>query len=104
MTQEEKELLLKDLGARLTYGVKVQTDSTPRKMIAMDLWDMNSLPKPYLRPGSDATIEEINTSDKLFMENKYVEAIDYLLSRHIDIYDLISIGLALKASKEMYKF
>ena len=35
MTQEDKELLLKDLSARLLYGVKVQINSDVKKVIGV---------------------------------------------------------------------
>lgn len=86
MTQEDKELLLKDLCARLPYGVKIQYNgwdydrdcefSTVETLIGIDdmfiytLWsdekDKHSIVeplsitdyKPYLRPMSSMTEEE----------------------------------------------
>lgn len=66
MTQEDKQLLLKDLSARLPYGVKIElmpvtrgkcTTLTP--IILRDYFisdDVNYL--PYLRPMSNMTEEE----------------------------------------------
>ena len=76
MTQEEKQLLLKDLSARLSYGVKVKINSKPRKVIGVyneyvvvkgktdgeTSWDNYGIEeyniKPYLRPLSSMTDEE----------------------------------------------
>ena len=118
MTQENKELLLKYLCMALPYGVRVHTDSTPRKMIAMDLWDINSLPKPYLRPMSSMTEEEDNEwrtawLDALFesANNEYPksesfialshsESIDWLNANHFDYRGLIEKDLAIEVTKE----
>ena len=64
MTQEEKQLLLKDLCARLPYGVIVHFDGwNPEKLTDIDLLTMvvngmGRLPKPYLRPMSSMTKKE----------------------------------------------
>ena len=73
MTQEDKELLLKDLCARLQYGVKcysVITNGKPntiggyRKVLddlyveVVGKWFPISIIKPYLRPISSMTDEE----------------------------------------------
>ena len=68
MTQQEKELLLKDLCARLLYGVKVfyHTDGwedknntlSPQK-IDMMLHRSDVIIKPHLRPISSMTDEEV---------------------------------------------
>lgn len=52
MTQEEKELLLQDLSARLPYGVKIQLRNT-----------YNYHHKNICKPG-DFTIDEIRSIDK----------------------------------------
>ena len=76
MTQEEKELLLKDLEARLSYGVKCTTKSTWNGIYTIvgykdnrffldcpiydkgdDEWMIESI-VPYLRPMSSMTEEE----------------------------------------------
>lgn len=54
MTQQDKELLLKDLCARLPYGVKVQA-----KGIIEFFGDENTCDEPY-------TLTEINTKFNLF--------------------------------------
>ena len=69
MTQEEKELLLKDLSGRLPYGVKLKyiEDCVVKKIshtITMDtVWLEHVIygdadVKPYLRPMSSMTEEE----------------------------------------------
>ena len=85
MTQKEKELLLRDLSARLPYGVKVHINSPMEEQNSMELFDVNldsehigvgnekwsfrAIPiiddedeakviKPYLRPMSNMTEEE----------------------------------------------
>ena len=118
MTQEDKQLLLKDLCARLPYGVKVRLDTSDK---AFDT-DLVGLPssntvnihdkenyetieecfigniKPYLRPISSMTEEEV----KEFVEFS-VDAIDWLNAYHFDYRGLIEKGLALEASKDVYK-
>ena len=77
MTQEEKKLLAKDLGARLPYGVNglitihitMSEDITPNRVIDGKLYDRfvnlqdswyHNIPsiKPYLRPMSSMTEDE----------------------------------------------
>jgi len=74
MTQEEKELLLKDLSARLPYGVKVTTTNPAAEFgvmsgisikgkISVETKDADIVfecteVKPYLRPMSSMTKEE----------------------------------------------
>jgi hypothetical protein len=76
MTQEEKELLIKELCARASYGVKVKLESKPRKIIGVvgdniivngmvdgkKTWDEYNIEefkiKPYLRSLSTMTEAE----------------------------------------------
>ena len=117
MTQEDKELLLKDLCARLPYGVKAHTkigtniivvgviDDTVKDETE-DSFDISFI-KPYLRPMSSMTEEEeneyraINCYEGLFPRNE--DAFDYVLSHHFDYRDLIEKSLALEAPEEMYE-
>ena len=133
MTQEDKQLLLKDLCARLPYGVKV---SSPDKKIC-SIWSIPTISivsvingsgqsshpiediKPYLRPMSSMTEEEKMEVNKLgvcydgaFHNDIYdigismeeaFTAISWFLERHFDINYLIEKGLALKAPEGMYK-
>jgi hypothetical protein len=127
MTQEDKQLLLKDLCARLPYGVKIQrygdglNNSAPfvlrynnselKPIIELE-W------KPYLRPMSSTTEEEKKyISDKcgfslaesiggecvLIMPVLAGEwLIDFYNKRHIDYRGLIEKGLAIEAPEGMY--
>lgn len=129
MTQEEKTLLLKDLCARLPYGVKCQIKgddtNTPRKLIRievdeldgvlLDFWTekpVESLQvylsevKPYLRSMSSMTEEEREELIKNFWGSRTTkdtfEELSWYLSKHLDINELIPKGLAVEASKGMY--
>lgn len=132
MTEQEKELLLKDLCARLQYGFKYQVqygDTSVRdvkKFILdgeyslFDTWMVHEI-KPYLRPMSSMTEEE---------EKEYIDIVNYkgglldyaltkrrnekysiptftcciqwLLKRHFDVNNLIPMNLALPAPEGMY--
>jgi hypothetical protein len=128
MTQEEKELLLKDLCARLAYGVKVQN------ILNGEVFDLKTrmycLPtalatnfKPYLRSLSSMTEEERSElriiwhedfvgDSSLSAENLGIAAIypcypkttDFYLSHHFDYRGLIEKGLALEAPDGMYNY
>lgn len=132
MTQEDKQLLLRDLCARLPYGVKANyRDNTltldytifaDNKSIAFGKYPMiYSLDdveciKPYLRPMSSMTEEERNeyTDIKKGECNGCVLTgkgdpdtefllVDWLNVHHFDYRGLIGNGLALEAPKEMYR-
>ena len=142
MTQEDKELLLKDLCARLPYGVKVRriVHTTPTNTVESvelfnpywlgEFYSKKAEFKPYLRPISSMTEEEM---DKLFdilhinkegkdedwikinddlgikfflptgkwVEN-VAEAYDFLYSIYIDFRGLIHEDLAIEAPENMY--
>lgn len=123
MTQEEKQLLLKDLCARLPYNVVIRcTDNDTDYKCFLTTNILNELLlnteyynyKPYLRPMSSMTEEEneewIKVSDMKFdMEDGFVYvydahlSIDWLDSHHFDYRGLIEKGLALEAPDGMYK-
>ena len=123
MTQEEKQLLLKDLCARLPYGVKFQgEDSNVYTLDAANYFVLqveNVVFKPYLRPLSSMTEEEKTEFDKGYdtlLENlkngmpgfnadAEVTAFhaDFYNSHHLDYRGLIEKGLALEATEGMYK-
>ena len=105
MTQEDKELLLKDLCSRLPYKVKVKS-SRRRSLVTLSLdvmtdFHLGCSVKPYLRPMSSMTEEEklmyeglmIGTDNVSYM----LDVIDWLNSRHFDYRGLIEKGLALEA-------
>ena len=129
MTQEEKELLLKDLCARLPYRVYVHVrykEGEPcyGKLTPRDIqWFIDSnieVIKPYLRPMSSMTEEEQKELEKIidgilgykarnyfhseddYKWNTLYEAIDWLNTHHFDYRGLIEKGLALEAPKGMY--
>lgn len=80
MTQEDKELLLKDLCARLPYGVKVESvyinpDTKERKSHGIEVFDATDILvikegfgefKPYLFPLSSMTEEQKKELNKKF--------------------------------------
>ena len=123
MTQEEKQLLLKDLCARLPYGVKVHIEhdtfyderepynSTLSTRIINDFIRFDKLEvKPYLRPMSSMTEEEETWATASYDYNKLTYGmdyaitayVDYLYSIHIDCHNLIPKCLALVSPKDMY--
>ncbi len=121
MTQEEKELLLKDLCARLPYGVICQMedkliinesqyyDSTlSERHIELFRNHKDFYIKPYLRSMSSMTEEEVDefTQFDVYANGEYImpnyEVIDWLNAHHFDYRGLIKKGLALEAPKGMY--
>lgn len=128
MTQEEKQLLLKDLCARLPYSVKCYYEADGGKsllhVVTIGLFAEvanrdDVVCKPYLRPMSSMTEGEKRAFDEficidedawLGKENGCVNqakimsgGIDWLNAHHLDYRGLIEKGLALEASKGMYK-
>lgn len=116
MTTEEKQLLIKDLCARLPYDVEAQVannivgESKPliiNKPLTFE--DVNSFVgngvvidiKPYLRPMSSMTEEELQYIESHILTCDTES--DFYLSRHIDYRGLIEKGLALEAKEGMYK-
>lgn len=116
MTQEDKELLFKDLCARWPYGVKVNNEiqgdfviygvcedyifaRTPTSHVDFQIEKI----KPYLFPISSMTEEQEKEYNKL---NCYElgcfphteEALDYLIKNHFDYRYLIDRGLAIDAT------
>ena len=127
MTQEEKELLLKDLCARLPYGVKVETPYNTAKVIGIVnrqgvkkdidyidiVTDRQTYPiryiQSYLRPMSSMTEEERKEYQKIKDNISYVNGWlnyhivdDWLNKNMFDYRNLIEKGLALKAKEGMY--
>lgn len=119
MEQKDKELLFKDLCARLPYGVKVYAGED----LAMTLkqidykgfcesWENEDFKChsrwmfPYLRPMSSMTEEE-NTKFQFMPYDPNaitaIKEIDWLNAHHFDYRGLIEKGLALEASEGMYK-
>lgn len=125
MTQEEKELVLKDLCARLPYRVVINcTEEDDERtnfncfLVSDIIRDIKSetaywIIKPYLRPMSSMTgvevleyislKESIIASDDITYSFETYESIDWLNSHHFDYRGLIEKGLALEAPEDMYK-
>lgn len=115
MTQEERELILKDLSARLPYGIKVQN------VLNGSIYDLKKylycLPdalitnfKPYLRPLSSMTEEEyieyLNIDNRSYscpIDYAHIPAsdrIDWLNTHHFDYRGLIEKGLAIAVTEK----
>ena len=114
MKQEDKQLLLVDLCARLPYNFVYLYTNAPlaeNKQIILTPVVISNLMnatedlvlKPYLRLMSSMTEEE-----EIFYNIKYPyiknhEQVDWLNSHHFDYRELIAKGLALEAPEGMYK-
>ena len=122
MTREEKELLLKDLCARLPYKPRIMyyyIDNIDGKEYSYscnlithyidELYSKTtnmSYIKPYLRPMSSMTEEEKEELWELLKKlgvTAEVKRLDWLNAHHFDYRGLIDKGLALEAPKDMYK-
>ena len=124
VNEQDKQLLLKDLSARLPYGVFVHTwydKPLDIKCTGMDLYtntinldipdDDNAKVyidncKPYLRPMSSMTDKEkdyvIHLADLPCAAQICEKKVDFFLSHHIDWRGLLPKGLALPAQDGMY--
>jgi hypothetical protein len=124
MTQEEKELLLKDLSARLPYEVKVQYNneiynvdyiSVLYEEVKLDIPDNYTVGiseiKPYLRPMESMTEEETDEFQQLDTECDKMPTFDYVSIEHYRIFDwlnahhfdyrgLVPKGLAIAVTKD----
>ncbi len=129
MIREDKELLLKDLCARLPYSImfkyKERAGDYPHYHVHHvttitingaitgirggkgDVFHIEDL-KPYLRQMSSMTKEEIKEYHSLcyYYYGTYfdsADSIDWLNSHHFDYRGLIEKGLALEAPEGMYE-
>ena len=115
MEQKDKELVLKDLSARLPYKVIVHVrydtgEPCYGELTPIDIkWFIDSKIKeikPYLRPMSSMTEEEKAMYEGLMIGTDNIsymlDVIDWLNAYHFDYRGLISMGLALEAPKGMY--
>lgn len=133
MKKEDKQLLLKDLCARLPYGVICHTEKGDGYLCSINQtifgteYGLNINPlkrdyfsdsetdeqaiKPYLRPMSSMTEEEADEFEKIsneLLENGerteiWDTVVDWLNAHHFDHRGLIHIGLALEAPEGMYE-
>ena len=118
MTQEDKELLFKDLCARLPYGIKflreswnyewdqelsvieiledIDKDGYINKTKVYNVEDI----KPYLFPLSSMTEEQQTNLTKFVANGIHGENIlyDWYNKNHFDYRGLISMGLAIDAT------
>ena len=124
MTKEEKQLVIKDLSARLPYGVMVLVkgekyfnETNEPYIVTLSfgtyLFDDEDITLvPYLRPMSSMT--EVEEDEYMIARQKDIaeayihatpqNAIDWLNAHHFDYRGLIEKGLALEASEDMYIF
>lgn len=132
MTQEEKQILLKDLSLRLPHGVICHTEEGDGHLCSINQtifgteYGLNISPikrdyfndseqdkvviKPYLRPMSSMSRDEeiewltitLGGTDWLLIDN-FDKAIDWLFAHHFDFRGLIPMGLALEAKEGMYE-
>ena len=125
MTQKDKELLFKDLCARLPYGVKVQhqhqdyldeiqtIEHIARKYGEIETESVLGFVddfKPYLRPMSSMTEEEYNEYRNIdnrsytcpidYAHIPAQERINWLNKKMFDYHGLIEKGLAIKVTEE----
>lgn len=131
MTQEQKNLLLKDLCSRLPYGVKASTKVGGNIKISFigedtiigedgDSYDVSFI-TPYLIPLSSMTIEKKGEcpcgwsmidawidgriylyEDEELNIDEIINLFDWLNKNHFDYRGLIEKGLARKAPEGMY--
>lgn len=123
MTQEDKDLLLKDLCGRLPYGIIVAYKSQEKEgRVKLGYGNIGYTAelgrswwiecKPYLRPISSMTEEEkefygedlslsIEVGDFDYDIPDY-NTIDWFNKHHFDYRGLIEKGLALEAPADMY--
>lgn len=120
MIPENKELLLKDLCARLPYkpqikfsvnGVKgYEVCELPSEIITSMFFNEDIEIKPYLRPMSSMTHDEDVEYMDVMKDGHYgrpsqkcASVVDWLNEHHFDYRGLIEKGLALEAPEGMYK-
>ena len=124
MEQKDKELLLRYLSMALPYKVKVCLYEKETCILTgidgyevyldvdSDSFRIESI-KPYLRPMSSMTEDEINefiliSDTVLWLGNKRstcmlsIEQINWLSAHHFDFLGLIPKGLAIEVTEENY--
>lgn len=124
MTQKDKELLLKDLCAKLPYGVKVTTNNFHNLTLLSinpngiaEVIPNNGYPmeinwedcKPYLFPLSSMTEKQkkeycslqqkVIYNSKGLINSDVMEYVNWCYKNHIDVNNLIPMGLAIDATE-----
>lgn len=121
MTQTEKELLMNDLSCRIPYGVILNINGIPNlKLMSVSwyggvgvddgstyLYSISEV-KPYLFPMSSMTDEEkeeycqlqqrVIYNSKGPVNEDVTKYINWCYKKHLDINNLIPIGLAIDAT------
>jgi hypothetical protein len=117
MTKEDKQLLLQDLCARLPYGVicdclhdyhtkasAIDAEDSTVYYPYCDEWESIEYCKPYLRPMSSMTDEEIdmmwNISENYSEAEGSSKITDLLNKWNLDHHHLIERGLAIAVTQE----
>ena len=120
MKPEDKELLVRDLCARLPYETIIQAtewatlDTELKFGHIQRLIDGGLKLKPYLRSLSSMTEEEAVELGKLIGKASYnmmhntdfhdlYLLLEFIYKKHFDYNRLIEKGLAIEAPKDMYK-
>lgn len=121
MTHEEELLLIKEISARLSYGLKVNfisidhictvigvVISSRHPRVELDYGPILLLKhiKPYLRPLSSMTEEEEKEYENCFQSDDTTAAtllVDFYNKHHFDYRGLIENGLAIEAPEGMYE-
>ena len=113
MTQEEKDLLLDDLCARLSHGVKIQVNDKIETLDSIDILDKvvgyasflaSDLEevKPYLFPLSSMTEKQKKHLFAIFEDESddvvEYKVVDFYNKNHLDYRCLIEKGLAIDAT------
>ena len=126
MTKKEKDLLLKDLCARLPYGVKCQIKEFGEKFFTLKSINIdyenghlltfeekiNGLPvevylsevKPCLFPVSSISEEQRKEMQFLMVQDVYgilyhtIESYNYFNKNHLDTHGLILMGLGINCT------
>ena len=122
MTQEQKDILFKDLCGRLPHGVKISVNDKVEILQGINILDtvveygsfLSSdieEVKPYLFPLSSMTEQQEEELIKLINtgqndNNEFMRSlcrIEFYHKHHFDIYGLIPMGLAIDATgKNIY--
>ena len=111
MKQEDKELLLKDLCARIPYHpkglvVNACTGAECEEWLNCATFTMfasvTNNCRLYLRPMSSMTEEERKEFWDITSVSNHCAAIDWLNAHHFDFRGLIEKGLALESPEGMY--